>query len=329
MPHHCSPRRARRLLAPLFALAWLAGGAWAQSPITIDLGLSAGEPGETVEVSVGLAVGDTAPASMILVILLDTDAVTLNTDFYQAAGAGKAGVAAGPALAAAGKQIDANLDGRELIVVITGASSPAIQSGGLFDMALDIHPGVARGAIIPLRGSMESSATGLDGGTLIPINFEPGSIAVGCDPVDAPQGLSATQNLSDRVELNWNAIAEGGAQYRVYRARVNDVDQAVALGAWQPETAFTDTTALPAVENRFLGCLPGETVTTRYYYFVRARAVDGCQSAFAGPAVGLRAAPPKAAVQQSAGHGDAIGLGLALFALAFAGRSRRRGPSAQ
>jgi hypothetical protein len=315
------PDIRRCALALLLAVAAGTTPAWAQSPVTIDLGLSAGEPGETIEVSVGLSVGNTAPASMILYLLFDPQEITPQTDFYKAA------VLAGPVLEAAGKQIDAEVlpNGRELVVVITGLSDTPMASGNLFDLALTIGPGVARGAIVALRGSMESNAAGNDGATRIPVNFTGGTIAVGCEAVDTPQGLTATQNLGDRVELTWNPLAEAGVQYRVYRARVDDIGQAAALGAWQSAVAFTDTTALAAVENRVLGCLPGETIPTRHYYYVRARAADGCLSDFSASAVGFRTGSAKAA-PQTAGYGDALGLAAVLAMLSLMGclgRGRR------
>ena len=300
-----------------------AAGAWAQSPITIDMGTAAGDPGETIEVSVGLTVGDTPPASMILYILMDPQEVAPRTDYYPVGDAALP-VSPGPVLTAAGTGIDAGVldGGQRLGVVITGSAEP-LGAGNLFDMALTIDPGVALNSVIALRGSILSTATDAGGSVLIPVIFTGGTINVGCASVAAPQGLSATQNLSDRVDLSWNPITETGAEYRVYRANTDNVDSAVALGNWQSETTWSDTTATAAMTNLLLGCLPGQTILTSHYYYVRARTSDGCESAFAGPVVGLRSAPSSKTAPARAGVGDTLGLLTVLAVLALMGRFRR------
>lgn len=71
-----------------------------------------------------------------------------------------------------------------------------------------------------------------------------------------PDNATATDNLLDKVTLEWSEV-EGATHYRVYRAESMDSEK-TALGNWQTARAFDDTTA---------------TAGVTYYYFVVA-AVD-------------------------------------------------------
>ena len=72
----------------------------------------------------------------------------------------------------------------------------------------------------------------------------------------SPDGVMASDNLLDKVALEWNEV-EGAKYYHVYRAESIDGEKSPVSG-WQTETAFDDTTAMAGVT---------------YHYFIAA-AVD-------------------------------------------------------
>ena len=72
----------------------------------------------------------------------------------------------------------------------------------------------------------------------------------------SPDGVTASDNLLDKVALEWSEV-EGATHYRVYRAESIDGEKS-PVSSWQTETAFDDTTA---------------TAGVTYHYFIVA-AVD-------------------------------------------------------
>lgn len=100
--------------------------------------------------------------------------------------------------------------------------------------------------------------------------------ALGWRKLAAPDGVSATDTLLDKVTVTWDKVA-GASYYRVYRAE--DVDgEKTAISGWQAATSFDDTTAVA-----------GELYA---YYVVAAVNVSGYRSGdFSIFDDGMRAVP--------------------------------------
>lgn len=81
--------------------------------------------------------------------------------------------------------------------------------------------------------------------------------------LQAPLDVTATTELTDRIEIGWGAV-EGGAYYRVARSTVPGVHK-TWLGNWQEARTFTDRTC--------------EVDTTYYYYVSVANDVSGRMAA--------------------------------------------------
>lgn len=102
--------------------------------------------------------------------------------------------------------------------------------------------------------------------------------ALGWLKLGAPDNVTATDNLLDKVVVSWSEIAGANFYYRVYRADEFDGTKTALGSGWQTATTFDDTTATPGVI---------------YYYFVTA-AVDASGSRPSDYSVfddGMRAEP--------------------------------------
>lgn len=318
-----------------FALFVLAGLAYGQQPITIEIGQGTGNPGSAVELLVELTTGSTAPSTIVLFLEYDPEKLAPNETYYEFIQTDLEGnpvsvsAPARPESAAidSDKQVTHAIPvpGR-LILLILGLNTNIIESGPLATVALDILSGGA-GETLDVTGGAESSATAPDGTTRIPINFVDGTVLAGCDPAETPTGVTATQGLPDRVDISWNAVATPNAEYRVYRNTQNDPATAAPLGtAWVTGTTFSDLSALPPDAGGIAGCcLFGEPIPVQYYYWVKARTETGCESALsATPAIGYRGSGKLAAGEPASAAADGLVLGLAAFLLcAYSRRSIR------
>lgn len=274
-------------------ISWGTGAA-ALTPLTFTIGESTGNPGSSCEVGIDLEVGDTAPSTIVLFIEYDPDKLAPNGTYYQFTQEGLEGAtetvtaAARPesAITAAGKTLvcDTSLDGVMSLVILGGTTT--LGNGSLVTVAFDVLSETVGEEIdvVVVDGSAATPSAGE-----IPINAVDGAVLVGCDPADTPAGVAASQHLEDYVEVTWDAVATANAEYRVYRSETDDPATAQPLGsAWQAETEYADATAagVPDVG----GCCPhsGDSGTI-YYYWVKARAADGCEGELsAASAVGFR-----------------------------------------
>lgn len=187
------------------------------------------------------------------------------------------------------------------------------------DPESEVHVPDGQGGVVRLESSF--SRTVPDSETeveLLSFGFENTAVLVGCAPPAAPTGVTATTNRSDAVVVSWNAVAGANIEYRVFRFTSDSAVSAQPLGeAWQTGTTFNDITArVPEIVPA--DCAMPDTVNeVRYFYWVKARSQEGCESPFsASPAQGHRI---QSAKQVAAGV-----LPLALFVAVAVAAVRRR-----
>lgn len=90
------------------------------------------------------------------------------------------------------------------------------------------------------------------------------------DPPVPPDDVAASAGTFARfVRISWSAVP-GAAEYQVYRAPRNNLDEAFAVSNWTNATSFDDAVAAPARRNRAL-CGEAMPEVTAYTYWVRAR----------------------------------------------------------
>ncbi|MBI2431922.1 MAG: hypothetical protein HYV26_03535 [Candidatus Hydrogenedentes bacterium] len=330
------------------ALLAIAGVVHAQivQPIRITLGSGVGNPGDTVEITLSLVSGNTPPETMVLFLNYDPDLVEPFTEFYEFIQTDLAGnpvrdddgnvitttsaVRPEAAVLDADKLIQSEIEADYISIAIVGINAVSIPDGLLATVAFRIQPGTAGVESIPIDGDevFSSASRGDSPGEeiSIPVEMTDGAIEIGCVPPSAPTGLTASQNQPDAVELSWNAVAIAGAEYRVFRNTVVDINTAVPLGeGWQTETSFTDLTALAPEISGPPACPPLQEVQEiRYNYWVVVRGADGCISEFSSPpVVGFRgaatAAPAGLTAQASTAAPTLLIYGLLLFTLVFKG----------
>jgi len=331
--------------------------AWAQQPITLYIGQATANIGDTAEITVELGVGNNRPTAVVAWFKYDPAKLAPFTNFYEFIVRDIDGVplrdsnnntivstgAVRPeeVLTAAEKQIDVEIYPEGVIgVAILGINNVAIAPGRLLTIAFRVLPGageslpvavegVATGNPISIDNGPEDTASSASyigqGGTtmLLPVAISNGRINVGCTPAPIPTGVTATQNQPNAVTVTWDAVNLALAEYRVFRATTNNVNNAQPLGiAWQSATTFDDVTALAAATPA--GCACGaEPTVTRYFYWVKARTATQCEGGFSTPPVegfrsAAKAASPAASVsfdtfprEASPASGDTLALRLA------------------
>jgi hypothetical protein len=313
----------------LGVLCALPGLAAAQHAVTISIGDAAGNPGDSAEIQVNLATGAAQPAAMILFFTYDNSKLEPIADYYQFVDEDLQGnpvtkrsaVRPGPVLDQADKLIMTEVAPGEVAVAIFGLNETTVASGGLLTIAFEILSAAQIGDELIVAGDPDSSASPANAETMAPIGvvFESGFVSVGCLSPPAPTNISATSNRSDGVLVSWSGIGIIGAEYRVFRSDASDGAGAQPLGdSWQTGTTFLDVSAALPVVTPPPGC-GGEPIVdeTRYYYWVKSRTSDGCESDLAGPAEGVRAAAKQlgAAIVPFASAGNGLVLLLVLIAL--------------
>lgn len=142
----------------------------------------------------------------------------------------------------------------------------------------------------------------------VPIQF--------CVAPAAPGNVAATSNLSDRVDVSWDAVA-GATEYRVFRAAANNPETAVPISGWIDALTFSDTGAPPPNVPSASGCgAPPPPEPVPRFYWVRARSGPDCEGSLGGGVQGARSAAKSTAASVSV-------VLLSLAALGLASRRRR------
>lgn len=300
----------------------------AQEPndITLSLGATTAQSGDTVEVTVSMAVAGEGPSSMIVFLAYDPQTLRPNSNEYELilqsfeptepvldedgnAITMRRAVRPSESLVASGFSFDSqeHHDQGVFGVVVFSQNSTAISAGTLFTVAFTVTDGLDNGTMTDVMGltadnaivipdgsggvtPASTSASDANGGALT-YGFNDAVIEIGCDPPGTPAGVTATQNRSDGVQIGWSAVATTGAEYRVYRNTVNNAASALALGTeWQTSTSFLDVSALVPAVVPGDGCtVPDQVTEVSYFYWVRARTPEGCQGSLsANSAEGFR-----------------------------------------
>ncbi len=327
----------------------------AQDPndITLSLGATTAQPGDTVEVTVSMAVGGDSPTSMIVFLAYDPMTLTPNSNEYELilqsfeptepvldddgnAITMRRAVRPSESLVASGFSFDSqeHHDQGVFGVVIFSQNSTAISAGTLFTVAFTVTGGLENGTMTDVMGLTADNAIVIpDGsggvtpastsasdanGAALTYGFEDAVIEIGCAPPGTPSGVTATQNRSDGVQIGWSAVATTGAEYRVYRNTVNNAASALALGTeWQTSTSFLDISALVPAVVPGDGCtVPDQVTEVSYFYWVRARTPEGCQGSLsATSAEGFRVQAKREQVASLVPGADTLGTALLFLAL--------------
>lgn len=378
---HANPLGAARARAVvlgilvLVAVGLLPAAAQEPDDITLRLGATTGNPGDTVEVTVDLVAGDAVPEAFALFIAHDPAALEPLPEAYEIVArdeftgepildgdgntiADFTMVRLADAVRDAGKMASFEIFEEEgaVGVLVHGINQNPIPEGRLLTLAFRIRESVPDGSMTDVLGldtestifvpdgdggvsRLESSFTRTvteDGESrveLLSYGFEDTAVIVGCIPPAAPGGVTATQGQGDSVAVSWNAVAGESIEYRVLRSRTSDPATATPIGAaWQAGTSFSDITArVPEV-------IPGECFMpeqvneVRYFYWVRARSMEGCESELSSPpAEGYRGRAGNAGKQAAAallpgpaGSGRLLVYTVLAAALALLGFRARR-----
>lgn len=344
------------LLAPI-------ANAQTTGAIQVAIEESPANPGDTVEVGVRLTASDVPPAVIVLFIAYNPAKLTPFEDFYEFVLRDLAGnpqrdnegnaivrrsaVRPEAALEDAGKVADVAFHPAEGVVGISmaGLNAQSIGNGLLFTLAFQVEDAAGANERIVLRGVEEvdpviladtptfstAAANEFDqDNTRLNVVISDGAVQMGCFPVAAvPEGLTATMDRADEVLLSWDQAANS-TEYRVFRSRTNNLSNAQALGSgWTTETTFSDVSALQPEILDAGGCFRDPTFEpVRYFYWVKARSVGGCESdGFSAPAEGFRTGA-KSWTSQSAStspgaRGASVLLMLALGTLVVTRFSKR------
>lgn len=324
------------VLASLLLWAVGMGSATAQEPndITLRLGSTTGNPGDTIEVTVTMEADDVLPESLVLFLAYDPEVLTPVEDAYELVlrdplsgepildGEGNTianftAVRPSENLRGSGKSIDTETYGDEgvLGVSVQGLNMLEIGAGELFTVAFQVSAAAVDGTTTEILGVSEGAEVlipdGAGGVTAVatsaarsvetsPGNFEvvdvtyryeDVTVPIGCVPPAAPGSVTATQNRSDSVFVTWAAVAGTAIEYRVYRNTTNNPATAAPIGeGWQTEATFSDITAQVPEVVPGEGCnAPDEIEEVHYFYWVKARSEEGCESPLSAvPAEGFR-----------------------------------------
>ncbi|MCF6285831.1 MAG: hypothetical protein L3K26_11625, partial [Candidatus Hydrogenedentes bacterium] len=250
------------------------------------------------------------------------------------------------AVTGAGKTVDSEVFLEEGVVgvSVTGLNSTSIPEGLLFTVAFSVGGALSNGIMTDVIGlndgnailvpdgsggvvaaSTSASRSTENGASAVAVSygFEDLVVSIGCNPPEVPANITATQNRSNDVLVGWSAVATTGAEYRVYRNTTDNSASAVALGTvWQSSTTFTDITAQVPEVIAGDGCtVPDQVSEVHYFYWVKARTVDGCQGDLsATSAEGFRVSAKQVAVAAAmiptgGALGTSLVYGVAVFLL--------------
>lgn len=358
----CGRLAAGRCLVLLWAVAALmtgAGTALAQEYQVVwtvqQDALS--QVGGVVEVSMDLDYGLTAPASLVLFVSYETARLAPATSYFEVVVRNldgtpmrdllgnvvsrNTGVYPAPALAAAGKIVEAEYvaplaepAGRGLVgVVITGLNSSPVPKGAVLTLAFNVLEANFVNDTVPVFGVdadrpavhgsrvLASSASAASGQRL-DVAVNDGLVSLGCEGPAAPANVAASTDRTADVRVTWDA--EEGMEYRVLRALPGSPARVTALGeGWVTGGSFTDITApAPDILN-LAGCFRLGTFRPELaLYSVKSRAVgDNCESMPSEPVQGYRAAANSSAVTKRLSASGAVPAsgGMLMTALMLAG----------
>jgi hypothetical protein len=285
--------------------------------IVVSIGEAVTNPGNSAEIPVAISTGASTPASLILFISYDASRAAPFYGYYEnilvdngqflvdsmgIVMSEPAAVRREDAARNAGKQIAIEDHQGVVAVSVSGLNTGPIGNGLLFTLAFEVFEEASDNGDILLEGTgSDEEAVLADGaaassasdgeGNSLPLAMHDGLIRIGCTPAPAPGNVTASQDESNGVTIAWDPV-ENGSEYRVYRSRTDDPGTALPIGnGWISATRYLDVTA--EWSGTGTGCAGGNPDTqTWYYYWVKARTPEGCESAFSSPsASGYRTTP--------------------------------------
>lgn len=238
-------------------------------------------------------------------------------------------------------------------IVVLGINQNPIPAGELLTVAFRIRDDVPDGSMTDVIGVDEAAQIHVPNGqggadqlissftrtvdnggepdvVLMTYDFENTAVIIGCIPVAAPTGVSATQDRSDGVLVSWSGVAGENVEYRVYRATVNNATAAVPIGAgWQSATSFLDITARVPEVTMGECLMPAEVSEVHYFYWVRARGMEGCEGDLSaqsaeGYRVQANAKQMASVLPQPADASRILVFALVVLGLGLAGRRARK-----
>jgi len=281
--------------------------------VEIALGTGYTAAGDTVEIPIDIVSEGEKPSSLFLLIKYDSELVTPAESFYEAnevdeeyglpvidadgnTRTSSSSVRLDKSLALLGKMADVTVFPEGAVgILISGAPDQPIGDGLLGTLAFRAQPGVALSNVAYLRGISSDEPMALEGDQVrsssaqgtsgnLDVGFTEGQIGfLACSTKPkAPKGIEVTEDFPDGVRVSWTAAEDAGIEYRVFRSKTRSVEDAEALGAgWQSSNVYVDITGTAAVPDQPSGCfLKPNAKITHYFYWVKARAADGCESSF-------------------------------------------------
>lgn len=286
--------------------------------ITLQLSSTTGNPGDTIEVRLDLVADEVLPESMTLFIAYDPTILSPVDNAFEIVvrnplsgepildNEGNTVFETTPvrlesAPRDAQKQILTVLHEAQGVVAmgIQGLNENTIGEGPLVTIAFEVAADAEEGVTTEVYGVIEGEEVLLpddNGGVsafstavvrtvagaavYVTYDFEDVLVPIGCVPPAAPGGITATQNLNESVELTWSAVAGDNIEYRVYRSTTNSAASAAPIGEeWRTQATFSDITALLPQTTAGEGCnAPEVTTEVHYFYWVKARSEEGCES---------------------------------------------------
>ncbi len=342
---------ALRPLCLVVVLLYSVASAYAQEGegVTVEIGHSAGNAGETVELPVDFFRGIHQPATMVLWIGYDPARLTPVEDYFETivrddqgnpvrddeghVMTTRSGVRADFSLEDTGKMLTVAYHPAEGAIAISiaglGTDQAAIPEGPLLTLAFRIDPSLSVGPTLDVVGHDTNNPVVVDGAERrssasdtegpIVLAMRDGGILVGCSAPDLPENVTASQGRSDGILIAWDAVDSPGVTYRVYRADTDDLEVALPLGeGWVEATDFLDITANPADSMAPGGCNgapPADGPT--YYYWVASRTPVGCEQPPSGVAAsGFRRGGKTLLTAGFGGLGEVV-FGAVLLVLAW------------
>ena len=243
---------------------------YATTTADLVIGTVQGLSGGQVSVPVSVIGHGTAPGAVTIKISYDATYLTYVPPVVE-----------GASTTAAGKQVLADLlsDG-ELSLAVFGLTTNSLPDGVLFTLKFTISQSLptARTAITGSEGSIASTL-----GASIPVNTVNGAIELICDNVGTPQAVTASNDRTDGVLVQWSA-ASAATAYRVYRSTLPNPATAVVIADWATGLEYLDESAVTTSTGT--GCNAINGTATTYYYWVQPRKDASCLGEFAGPASG-------------------------------------------
>ena len=293
--------RPRSIAAALLALFTMAGGAPAlaadpfadfparmkQAPIKQDLELTmtidsvAGAPGQQVEIPILIQTDDVQPHGIDVNVAFDPDNLS-----YQGARLGEA-VPNGRILSQQFNEGDPEdpEDPPNIGINVFGVDLVRLPDGVVVYLRFSVAA-EPTDDVLPLS-FLSASAAAVDPTSLevyrYALTLVDGAVDLQCPQLSAPQSVSASDGLPDGVLVTWSAV-DGASEYRVLRGATSNPAAATLITPWQAQTTYMDTSA-PAPQGNF-GC--GEGTVTTFFYWVEARARQGCNSPLSAPDEGSR-----------------------------------------